>query len=86
MTWVRVFLIVTCCSLLGMCLGGLFGFSAGKLAPTLFFHLIPWHDVEPLGAATVLGSTAGVLLGGSLGCFGILIQLIFEWRKPAEKT
>ena len=73
--------MVTCCALAGMALGGLFGFAAGKITPDFFRHIIPWQDVEPVGMATFFGATAGVLLGGGLGCFGILIQFILQWRK-----
>jgi hypothetical protein len=86
MKWQRVFLIVTGCSLAGMCLGGLFGLGAGMLAPRLFQHFIIWQEVEPVGVAVFFGATAGVILGGSLGCFGILIELIMEWRKHSTKS
>lgn len=86
MTWQRVFLVVAGCSLVGMCMGGLFGFGAGSIAPSFFRHVIPWQDVEPIGLATLFGSVAGILLGGGLGCFGILIQVVLEWRKPAIKA
>ena len=81
MTWKQTFLIVTGCALVGMVLGGLFGFAAGKITPDFFRHVIPWQDVEPVGVATFFGATAGVLLGGGLGCFGVLIQFILQWRK-----
>jgi len=64
-----------------MVLGGLFGLGSGKLAPDFFRHIIPWQDVEPVGIATFLGATAGVVLGGGLGCFGVLLQFILQWRK-----
>jgi len=81
MTWKHIFLAVSGCALAGMVLGGLFGFAAGKIAPVFFRHIIPWQDVEPVGVATFFGATTGVLLGGGLGCFGILIQFILQWRK-----
>jgi hypothetical protein len=81
MTWKHTFLIVTGCALAGMVLGGLFGFAAGKITPEFFRHIIPWQDVEPVGVATFFGATAGILLGGGLGCFGILIQLVLQSRK-----
>jgi hypothetical protein len=58
-----------------------FGFGAGKITPDFFRHIIPWQDVEPVGVATFLGATAGVLLGGGLGCFAIAIQFVLHWRK-----
>ncbi|HXF11234.1 MAG TPA: hypothetical protein VN625_10655 [Desulfuromonadaceae bacterium] len=81
MTWKHTFLIVTGCALAGMVLGGLFGFAAGKMTPDFFQHAIPWQDVEPVGVATFFGATAGVILGGSLGCFSVLIQFILQWKK-----
>jgi hypothetical protein len=60
--------------------GGLFGLAAGRLAPDFFRHLIPWQDVEPAGFAVLLGATAGVLLGGALGCFGVIVQGLLQWK------
>jgi hypothetical protein len=85
MTWKHIFLVVTGCALTGMVLGGLFGFASGKMAPDFFRHIIPWQDVEPVGVATFFGATAGVLLGGSLGAFGIIIQFVLELRKRRAK-
>lgn len=82
MKWTSIFLNVTAGALIGMVLGGTFGFAAGSLTPDFFFHLIPWQDVEPRGFATVCGATGGVLLGGGLACFGIIVQLILEkWKQ-----
>lgn len=81
MNWKHVFLVVTGCALAGMLMGGLFGFSAGKTTPDFFKHLVPWHDVEPVGLATFFGATCGILLGGGLGCFGIIVQGVLQWRR-----
>jgi NhaP-type Na+/H+ or K+/H+ antiporter len=80
-TWKRIFAVVTISALLGMVMGGLFGLAAGRLAPEFFRHLIPWQDVEPGGMATLLGATAGVLLGGALGCFGVVVQTLLHWKQ-----
>jgi uncharacterized membrane protein len=87
MTWKKIFAVVTIAALLGMVMGGLFGVAAGRLAPDFFRHLIPWQDVEPVGIAILLGATAGVLLGGALGCFGVMVQTLLQWktRAPIEK-
>lgn len=62
-------------------MGGLFGVAAGKLAPEFFRHIIIWQDVEPVGFAAFCGATIGILLGGGLGCFGVVLQTIAQWRK-----
>jgi len=84
MTWKRVFLVVTGCALAGMVMGGAFGFASGKITPEFFRRIIPWQEVEPAGVATFFGATAGVLLGGGLGCFGVVVQGILEWRKRGQ--
>jgi hypothetical protein len=81
MTIGKTFISVTLAALVGLFLGGFFGFIAGKITPDFFQHIIPWRDVEPVGFATFGGATAGVLLGGGLGCFGVLLQFISELRK-----
>jgi NhaP-type Na+/H+ or K+/H+ antiporter len=79
-TWQKIFAAVTVSALIGMAMGALFGLAAGGLAPDFFRHLIPWQDVAPRGFAILLGATAGVLLGGALGCFGIAVQMVLHWR------
>ena len=86
MTWKHTFLAVTGCALAGMLMGGVFGYGAGRITPDFFRHIIPWQDVEPVGIATFLGATAGVLLGGGLGCFAILVQFVLEWRRSGHQS
>jgi hypothetical protein len=81
MTIQKTFVIVTIAAAAGLILGGLFGFGAGKITPDFFRHILLWQDVEPVGFATFCGATAGVLLGGGLGCFSVMIQFIAECRK-----
>jgi hypothetical protein len=81
MKWLRVYLIVTAGALVGMALGGVFGLGAGLLAPELFMHLIPWSDVEPLGAAIVCGAATGILLGGGLAVFALILQTVTTRRR-----
>jgi hypothetical protein len=81
MTIQKTFTTVTASALAGLVLGGLFGFGAGKITPDFFRHIMIWQDVEPVGFAAFCGATVGVLLGGGLGCFGVVIQLISEGRK-----
>lgn len=78
MTWKGTFLKVTIGALVGMVLGGIFGFGAGTMTPELFKRIIPWQEVEPVGAATFFGATVGVVLGGGLACFGIILQMITQ--------
>ena len=79
----KTFITVTASALVGLVMGGVFGFAVGKITPDFFRHIIPWQDVEPVGFATFAGATAGVLLGGGLGCFAIVIQFVLEFkRKP----
>jgi len=84
MTWKKIFVTVTITALIGMVLGGLFGFASGKITPDFFRHIIPWQDVEPVGVATFFDATAGVILGGGLGSFGIIIQTILELKKKRD--
>ena len=84
MNWKKIFVIVTCGALLGMVFGGLFGFGAAKLTPDFFRRVIPWNDLEPAGLATFIGATVGVLLGGGLACFGIIIQTVVHLQKRKE--
>lgn len=84
MTWKKIFVAVTSGALIGMLLGGLFGFGAGRIAPEFFRRLIPWQEVEPVGLATFFGATAGVILGGALGAFAIVVQTMLEWKQKAR--
>jgi hypothetical protein len=84
MTWKGIFTAVTVGSLTGMVLGGLFGFWAGKVTPDFFARIIPWQEVEPVGFASFFGATAGVILGGCLGCFAVLMQALFGRTRKGE--
>ncbi len=77
----KTFVTVTAAALVGLVMGGVFGFASGNMTPDFFRHVIPWQDVDPVGFATFGGATVGVLLGGGLGCFGILVQFILELRR-----
>jgi hypothetical protein len=81
MTVKKIFTAVAEAALAGMLMGGVFGYASGKITPDFFRHIIPWNDVEPVGFATFCGATVGVILGGGLGCFGVILQFISESRK-----
>lgn len=82
MTSIRVIVTVTAVALFGMLLGAGFGWTAGTIAPTLFNRMIPWSEVEPVGAATVIGAFGGVICGGALGGFAMILQAIAVRRGP----
>ena len=81
MNWKEIFNKVTLAALAGMVMGGLFGFGAGTLTLEFFKRIVPWQEIEPVGAATFFGATIGVVLGGALGCFGIILQLLTQSGK-----
>jgi len=85
MTINKIFVTVTLTALAGMLMGGVFGFFAGKITPEFFRHVIPWQDVEPVGFAIFGGATVGVILGGGLGCFAIILQLIADWKRKSSE-
>lgn len=78
-------MVVVGCALFGMLLGGVFGYGAGKITPEFFRRIIPWQEVEPVGVATFFGATSGILLGGGLGCFSVLVQLALQWRSQGRQ-
>jgi hypothetical protein len=87
MTTKKIFFTVTAAALAGMVMGGLFGLISGKITPEFFRHFIPWQDVEPVGFAVFCGGTVGVILGGGLGCFGVVLQaLLGEKKKTPDET
>jgi len=80
----RVIVTVTGTALFGMLLGAMFGWAAGGLAPSFFKHFVPWNDIEPVGFAVVLGAFGGLLCGGALGAFALLVQLVVSWLRRAK--
>jgi hypothetical protein len=45
---------------------------------------MPWKDVEPVGFATVLGAFGGILCGGALGAFALILQAVEASRTRRE--
>jgi hypothetical protein len=84
MVLIRVVGTVTLLAIFGMLLGGAFGWAAGTVAPSFFASVMPWKDVEPVGFATVLGAFGGILCGGALGAFALILQATEAWRSRRE--
>jgi hypothetical protein len=84
----RIFSLVTSGALGGLAMGAVFGFCAGKLAPSFFQHFIPWSDVEPVGFACVMGAFGGLFLGGGLAIFSLLLHLALKIvaREKSDKA
>jgi hypothetical protein len=80
--------LVTGVALFGMLLGGAFGYAAGTIAPDLFVRVIPWQVTEPVGTAVVMGAFGGLLCGGALGGFAVVIDsvvsLVHDRRRSAN--
>jgi len=57
-TW-SIFAFATLGAIIGMMMGGLFGYGAGHVAPKFFTHLVMWAEFEPIGTATMMGAADG---------------------------
>lgn len=82
-----VIAVVVATSLLGMALGGAFGYAAARISPDFFRHFVPWKEVEPVGLGTMLGGFGGVFCGGLLGAFAVAVQALalrLGDRKPRD--
>ena len=85
MMFLRVVAVVTSVALFGMLLGAAFGWGAATIAPSFFKSVMPWKEIEPVGFATVLGAFGGVLCGGALGGFAVILQAISDWRNRGKE-
>ena len=83
---ISVFFTVTIGALVGMVLGGAFGYAAGLIGPDIFANLLPWEKFEPVGVATVMGAFGGVLCGGSLAAFAVLVQFVVSLRARRDRN
>ena len=85
-----VILTVVLAAGLGLVLGAVFGYGAGTLAPGFFKHLLtsPGHNVElePVATATMMGAFGGVMLGGCLGAFAVLMHVASKWIAARTPT
>ncbi len=81
---IRAIAIVTAVALFGMLLGAAFGWGAATIAPSFFKRVMPWTEIEPVGFATVLGAFGGVMCGGALGVFALILQAIADGRKRGK--
>ncbi len=86
MTIGTILKVVNGSALAGLVMGGLFGVFAGSISADFFTHVIPWQDVKPVGFATFVGATVGVLLGGGMGCFAVLVRALLIWRDKGSKN
>ena len=82
---IRAIAIVTAVALFGMLLGAAFGWGAATMAPAFFKSVMPWKEIEPVGFATVLGAFGGVMCGGALGVFALILQAIADWGKRGKE-
>ena len=81
---IRAIATVTAVALFGMLLGAGFGWGAATIAPSFFKSVMPGSQVEPVGFATVLGAFGGVMCGGALGVFALILQAVTDWRKRGD--
>ena len=86
MVLIRVIATVTGVALFGMLLGAAFGWGAAAIAPSFFKSVMPWKEIEPVGFATVLGAFGGVMCGGALGVFAMILQAIADWRDRGNES
>jgi hypothetical protein len=82
---IRTIAIVTAVALFGMLLGAAFGWAAATIAPSFFKSVMPWKEIEPVGFATVLGAFGGVVCGGGLGVFAMILEAITDWQKRGNE-
>ena len=81
-----VFFVVTIGALIAMVLGGAFGYAAGLIGPDIFANLLPWEKFKPVGVATVVGAFGGVLCGGALAAFAVLVQFVVSLRARRDRN
>ncbi len=78
--------VVVACTLLGVLLGAGFAMLAGAIAPELV--PLPWQATDgennPAGAFLLFCMSGGVVGGGVLGGFVILVQILGRLRSDCD--
>lgn len=80
MPLIRAVAFVAGVALLGMLFGAAFGWAAATIAPSFFMNIAAGEVIEPVGFATVLGAFGGVICGGALGAFALVLDAIARRR------
>jgi hypothetical protein len=80
MKWTRIFVLVSCGALGGMVMGGLFGLepAVSRQLSSLTSSLGATLSREALPQCSAV--SPGVLLGGGLATFGIIVQILMQKR------
>jgi len=74
---ITVFVIVAVAAVVGMALGGIVGYLAGRASPDLWRHMLAWTVLErPVETAILVCAGVGAAFGAGLGVFAVIVQLV----------